>query len=92
MTDQRRYLEITGTVIEATLEHVGPDWVAYHDATKASGIGRTEDDALEALHTALSYDRQWFCTGLGAALLVSPEHSKWRMRVQGVFCPVGVKG
>lgn len=91
MTDMRRFVEIGGVVVEATLEHVGGRWVAYHDATGVSGTGRSEDDALEALRTALEHDRRWFCEGLGRDLLVSAAHIARRMRVQGIFCPVGGK-
>ena len=91
MTDLRRFCEIEGVTIEATLEHVDGSWVAYHAATQASGIGRTEDDALTALTTALTYDRRWFCEGLGRDLLICPEHIARRMVMQGLFCPVGGK-
>jgi hypothetical protein len=92
MTDMRRYLDIHGTVIEATLEHVNGSWVAYHDATQASGIGRTEEDAIEALRATLDHDRAWFCEGLGTRLLISAGHIERCMRMQGIFCPTGATG
>lgn len=89
MTDMRRMLDIKGTKVEATLEHINGRWVAYHDATQASGIGRTEDDALETLQVTLEHDRRWFCEGLGTRLLVNAQHIERRMKVQAVFCAVG---
>lgn len=59
--------------------------VAVHHATHTVVVEDTEQDALDKVREVLLADREWYCYGRGAEMMLHGEQYRRKMAVQSIF-------